>query len=236
MKCLVTMRRTTLAGALVTLLAGSIGCGTFLPVPDDVDKQAAAPTEPESNASSGTERVLTPTDPSTTGVDAGTDTSSAPRKRVVFVTSIVFSAKEVGGIEAADRMCTDLANATDGQLQTRPFVAWLSDDASDVRDRLLQQDGAFVRVDGTAVAPSWEALKTKPLLRAIDLDENGVPHSGRVWTGTSAHGVAFGASCGGWTSESGTGHYGIIGLDQPTWSQESPQACTSRARLYCIEK
>jgi hypothetical protein len=241
------MRPLVFAGALLAGIAGGVGCGAFLPASDDDEQQSAAPTEPEPDStlnpivvpsdqpSGGGATVGSDAGGGSGGTGAGGDATAAPRKRVVFVTSLAFAAKEIGGVVGGDALCTARAKATNGSLNGRTFVAWLSSGTSNAGDRLQLHDGAFVLTDGTLVAASWDALTTKPLLHAINLDETGATRSGKVWTGTSPSGVEAFANCGGWKIDTGTGHYGTIGIDRPTWSSDSPDPCTTKARLYCFE-
>lgn len=186
----------------------------------------------------GSDAAMTP-DSSTVGDSAAPD-GSLPRARVVFVTSTGFAGSALGGVGGGDAKCQSLATASKHAGVTgKKFFAWLSGTGVDAGARTREGGGGpFVRPDGTQVAASPEALVDGTLDAAIDIDERGTPVSGteRVWTGTTAAGVAAADTCGDW-GESVDGLRGMVGAIGPRWTADFKGACAARnERLYCIEK
>lgn len=170
------------------------------------------------------------------GADSGTDSGmdSGLSELVMFVTETVQNAN-LGGIDGADALCaTQAANAG---LQGE-FKAWLSTRSSAVADRLTRANVPYVLVNRTRVADNWDDLVNGSILAPINLDANGQPHTGDVWTGTLANGDSYpDDDCAGFTSSSvGIALCGDSTSTTETWTNRTTPACSVLLRLYCIEQ
>lgn len=140
------------------------------------------------------------------------------------------------GIQAGDEICQAAASAVN---LPRPdgFIAWLSTDATDARDRFTYQ-GPWYRPDGVLVAKDLAELTSGNFNAPINLTERGDYLSNTtVWTGTTASGTAQPDTCQNWTSDS-NGVDGFTGTAYRTdsFSTAFLIACDFQfARLYCIQ-
>lgn len=169
--------------------------------------------------------------------------ASCRRERVVFVTSEKLQPDEIGGLEFADGICRQLAQAA--KLPSfSTYTAWLSDSTTAARDRVFRGEGRYVRPDGAVVADSFAALLAGPLLAPIERDEHGQLVAGAgVWTGTNPDGAAVPGSthCEDWTSAAFADQSGYFGTPAATDSQwtfamvANPTTCLDAAHLYCFE-
>ena len=166
-----------------------------------------------------------------------TPTGAAPSgDRIVFVTSATFTGA-IGGVEAADQTCTDLASGI-GLVGT--YRAWLSDNAGRSPSvTFTRTDAPFVMTSGVRVADHWADLTDGTINNPIVIDERGnqpetVPS---VWTGTDPSGQpASGATCRGWLdgSPAVSGQVGVFDAIGAGWSASVPAACDQSGRLYCF--
>ena len=155
----------------------------------------------------------------------------------VFLSS-EFSDASLGGLDGADATCQRLA---DSQSLGGTWVAWLSDENNDARDRLLG-DGPFDRLDGTRVAEDRAGLLSGNILAAIRVLEDGTfMTSAAVWTHTNADGTKYSsdAPCENWTMASGTfARRGQASDSQlgAAWTSTSGSSCERLRHLYCFEQ
>ncbi|HEY8515392.1 MAG TPA: DUF1566 domain-containing protein [Candidatus Binatia bacterium] len=166
----------------------------------------------------------------------GSPDDSSVGGRCVFVTSKVTNGN-LGGLAGADEFCNQVATVR-GLPGT--YVAWLSDDNTDARDR-LPADGPFKLVTGEVVAGSVAELLSGTLNHAIDTDEWGAKVPLReVWTDSSPAGYRQFTNCNNWTSDTSVGEYGLIGWNTATsseWTEKFLQFCDrNNVSLYCIQK
>jgi hypothetical protein len=133
-----------------------------------------------------------------------------------FVTSLgVGDGGNLGGLEGADAVCTELAGAVDPTLGARTWRAYLGTSGVDARDRIGQ--GPWRNVNLVVVANDVEELHLQEAGEALDstwppmdttiaLDENGEPLENEVHdvlTGSNADGTVLAdATCADWTSSS----------------------------------
>jgi len=174
----------------------------------------------------------------------------------VFVTDTVYQGGLIGGLAGADMKCEARAAAA-GLAGT--YKAWLSGSTTPAAARLTHSTGAYLLVDGTMVAASWEALTSGALQHTINLDPFGAEYTApikctivgglmAVWTstridGTPAEGgTSSGYFCGDWTE---LDHDGLIGnglvgnmraMNSKWTSSNCGLACPDEAALYCIEQ
>ncbi|MBU0535597.1 MAG: hypothetical protein KKE20_01425, partial [Nanoarchaeota archaeon] len=105
-------------------------------------------------------------------------------------------------------------------------------------------------VDGTIIANDWnDLISYSPyyLKNPLNLDENGIVRSGRVWTNTWYTGVrqnllappnARYDSCREWsdTTNGNWGYSGTIGSMTAQWTGYGPTVCSGQNRLYCFRQ
>ena len=163
----------------------------------------------------------------------------------VFVTRAPFQGG-LGGLAGGDEACNNAATAAG---LSGNWIAWLSDETIDARNRI--PDGEYRLVDGTTIVANDLADLTDGMLTApIDQDEHGNPWSPNVWTGTQPDGtlylniVGFGDTCLDWTistnsrnavvgnSSSTDGNWTAFGNQEPLIPQLS--GCVSFLSLYCF--
>ena len=149
------------------------------------------------------------------------------------------------GLAAADAICNRLGAAIPG---SGPWVAWLSDDRSDARDRIPEPgaNGAYVlateasTVIATDLADLTDGILDSPIVR----DETGAFVNDNVWTGTSVDGTAAPYTCAGWSSVSPTlmGRWGTSSDADNVWTHGGDMPCdsgippdpVSTPRFYCF--
>ncbi len=170
----------------------------------------------------------------------------------VFVSSTKFTGGGFGGLAGADAQCQSLADSS-GVNGT--FVAWMSDSTADAKDRITQNSGAYVLLDGTLIADSFADLIDGSLYNPIDITENSTSLSdqadwaAQVWTGSESDGslAATGnfstSTCFDWTSNTtytlNNPVGGIIGStysDATGWSTNYAGKCNFERHFYCFEK
>ena len=163
---------------------------------------------------------------------------------------------DFGGIAAADAICREKAasaNNGEGLGGLGTWVAWLSMDTIDARDRIL--DIPYYRVDGELVGRKFvDAAETrgsftdcdKDLFEAMQLDQNGnvAPGTDNVWTGTDCTGVRDTAvsagTCENWTSMvSGPGirvTVGTLNNGNASWTdRKGAFSCGQDYHFDCFE-
>jgi hypothetical protein len=164
----------------------------------------------------------------------------------VFVTHQLFQGGLLGGFAGADASCTSAANAA-GLAGT--FKAWLSDAQTSAESRMTHSTAAYLLVDGTVVASSWDDLLHASLQHAIDLEETGAIHQApptvmrqiSAWTGTEFDGTYYvdgnDVACNGWNDLHGNGLLGSTTEATRGWTDGGfITLCTDFAALYCIEQ
>ena len=116
---------------------------------------------------------------------------------IVFVTSVSYRG-DLGGLAGADMKCNQLAA---GANLPGTYIAWLSGDNTNARDRIT--DSAYSRVDGVLVASSLADLTDGNIAAPINLDETGGLHQiNTLWTGTRPSGHArTHFTCNSWTTD-----------------------------------
>lgn len=163
---------------------------------------------------------------------------------LVFVTSQTFNGN-LGGLQGADDKCNAEADAA-GLVGT--YVAWISDSATDARDRTTDQ--GYITIAGDIVADSLADLIDGTVGVPVNVDENGMPilagpgiFTG-VWTNTAPDGVNFEQfvgggrdACGDWTTNASdrSAAMGRINETGVQWSGGGgTNPCNNQGRLYCF--
>jgi hypothetical protein len=174
-------------------------------------------------------------------VCAGVVNEPAPlTERIVFVSSTTHTG-DLGGIEGADNICTNLAEAA-GLYRGYKFKAWLSDSTHSPAADFVRSVVKYVNTMGYQVADDYEDLTDYTLDNPIRYDENGhePPEQLLVWTGTEANGelVDIEESCSGWTSDNyeDYGWYGEHGVTVEEWTKHRKTRCRNLGYIYCFEQ
>lgn len=153
---------------------------------------------------------------------------------------------DLGGIEGADEICQNLAEAAGhGDREWRAYLSTQGDDAVNARDRI--GPGPWFNAQGNQVAASLDELHSSAHRLSIfnALDERGrtIPGSGYapnrhdVLTGSQADGTAYPAgqdmTCNNWTSSSDDGAKARVGHhDFANWnSTHDSRGCSQQALI-----
>ena len=164
-------------------------------------------------------------------------------KRIVFVTSEVYSAGAIGGLAGAYFKCQTLANRAG---LNGKFKAWLSDRTGSPAQDFVKSDLPYVTTTGVKVANDWQDLITGDgsgyLDNAIAFDEKGDSTSGYVWTGTNVTGMPDsneGNFCDNWMTSATSGGKAIAGsfsFTKKLWTSSGFAPCYFLLPLYCFEQ
>jgi hypothetical protein len=149
----------------------------------------------------------------------------------VFVTREAYNGA-LGGLTGADAICQDAAVKAN---LPGTWVAWLSDDNTDARDRI--RDGQYeLLLNDTIVAEDLADLTDGSLIAPIRLAEDQLIRTGKVWTGTQTDGTRTGSNCSGWTTvaDSEQGTFGVSDQTDEGWTDDGSQSCIEERSLYCF--
>ena len=182
--------------------------------------------------------------------DAG-NASPDPSRLRIFGTKAAYkgdlrsAGRKLTGIDGADALCQSSA---DGAQLGGTFIAFLSDDRIDVRDRVLD-DGPWYLVDRTTlVFASKSAIGAAPANR-IEKDESGGKPTdfisgadtfGNVWVQEGVPLYWTGGAgdhtetCSAWTDASGVPSEGAVSTNDLGSFPNS--LCNEQHRLLCIEQ
>lgn len=235
---------TLLGAALTSTMLVADGCTDATEAgPDAGPEDAGAPDSSPPSSDSGPD-AQHPSDASPDGAsgDAGADgdagDAGAQRQfdhNVVFVTSSTYVPGDLGGIPAADQLCTNIANDHGFEGE---FIAWLSDSLYDSKERLGDARG-WVRPDGKPVMnfPSNFA-ETRPFYYPIRLDETEADVGNvEVATNTNAVGAVTMGGCGNFTSTTGELAVGVSEGTTARYTFHDHEAygdCGDPYHLYCF--
>jgi hypothetical protein len=164
----------------------------------------------------------------------------------VFVTAGIFTGNfktqgnALTGLRGADEICQ--AEAEDGAVPPGQYVAWLSSDTKNAKDRLPDNTDGYILQDGSVVAIDKDDLLDGFLLVPLNLTATGSGvQSTEVWTGTFDGGLAaVNSTCNSWV-EANPKRVAAYGLLNATggafgWSGEASQPCDGTRRLYCFQR
>lgn len=175
------------------------------------------------------------------------------KAKLVFLSSVAYTAGELGGAKGAHEKCQALAaNAKiDNALN---FKAWISDALFNPADDFSHPVGTpYVRLDGIRIANDWNDLLLNGPDEGIILTETDETLLSKgVWTGTASTGKLHPdtLTCKGWTSSAVAekGIRGLSGVDKQQaaawidwvekrqWTDYASQSCLQAYRLYCVEQ
>lgn len=155
----------------------------------------------------------------------------------VFVTSTSYTG-DLGGLAGGDAKCHDRALASGFTTTANPkiFKAWLSDTATDAKDRLTS-NGPWVRPDGFKIADTKADLLDGLLYTSISQNELGAYARAMVWTGTDSNGIKNADRCNDWTDGTAgfNGRQGFAPATNGVWSAYPIDTCNVVKLLYCFE-
>jgi hypothetical protein len=161
---------------------------------------------------------------------------------VVFVSSTVYTGKEVDGITGAHGHCTELATNA-GLDNADKFKAFISAVGFTPAEHFVHSDIPYVRLDGIRIADDWnDLIQNGPSTGLIVTETKVHLMNGYVWTGTAPDGTMYlpEMTCAGWTSDSPAlkGRVGRVSPDpHPTqWTSDTNPGCHLPARLLCFEQ
>ena len=136
-------------------------------------------------------------------------------------------------LQYADEICNNRAG--NAGLEGN-FVAWLSTDIINAKDRIT--DGIYILTNGTIIAGSKTELLSGTLIFPINLNEKSEESSsGGIWTGTDEFGYSTGVNCYNWTSDSNSveGTRGKPDKKNEKWTNYNNEPCNDDARIYCFQ-
>jgi hypothetical protein len=170
--------------------------------------------------------------------DGGTDAAPLLPRRV-FVTvaeldgQLAYAGKS--GIEAADLACN--TEADDARLGAR-FKAWLSLPGAKASGRFTAPGRDIELPGGEHVAKGFsDLLNVGPRTPIAQTAKKApVAATASVYTGTDVTGDASGRDCGGWTSTSALGTYGVPTPANQWTDVGQPVLCTFKRSVYCFEE
>jgi cysteine-rich repeat protein len=164
-------------------------------------------------------------------------------QRVVFVTEASWAGNDIGGVNGADKKCTDAA-ALIPELDGMKFRAWVSSADESAFSRMgLITAMPYVRRDGETVAAGTAAFALAMLKVPINVTEKGTgladadcaSGTNLVWTGTESTGAAASDTCSGWSLAGQNGKAGNLSSVGVNWTACKIKSCVSLARLYCFQ-
>jgi hypothetical protein len=172
------------------------------------------------------------------------------------------TAADSDGLAGADEFCRAKAVAAVPAAANKAWVAYLSTDTVNARDRI--GTGPWYNRNGVMIAADVDALHTPAknmINKATGLDENGntipgrgdTPNQHDIVTGSNAQGMSSGSNCNNWTSSDPTaatatvGHFdrmGVAGnIDPMSWVEaHASRGCSAeafvptggRGSIYCF--
>ena len=158
---------------------------------------------------------------------------------IVFVSSLSTTGG-FGGLDGADTICQDLAEAA-GLVMPEQYRAWLSVGGDNpAKDRVPLVADPYYRLDGKKIALNSTGLLGAKLLNPLNVTETkGIVGQTRVWTNTQADGTTAStkSDCQSFSSpeETDTGRVGLVGKTDGTWTDTGGLAsCQWYGRLYCF--
>lgn len=166
-------------------------------------------------------------------------------KTLKIFLALVSSHGGFGGLSSADAKCNAAASSSSLGLSSN-WKAILSDSGTNAVDRLPWSWGTLKSVSGTTIVDGgYNDLWDGTLDSGINVDANGTPVTGNVWTGTSIEGIKYNAAGStdsqyyntNWaTSGVGTAIYGSIGSTSGQWINMGTYAAGYVGLyLYCME-
>ena len=226
-------------GGLLSTSLGLVAClGYGSPIDESGDLSTRLPERGQAQSAEDSSVVDDPPSNPTPTADAGAPADAAPpdaaKKPLRAFVSSALRTGNLGGVTAADQLCTTLA--TTAKLGGT-YRAYLSVAGADAIDHITSA-GPWQLVSGEIVADNKAGLTAGALKHLIDKDENGMTPPAaedRVWTATGPNGRLATPNCGQWT---GTGT-GLVGearnANTGEWTALQAEGCDQVNRIYCFE-
>ncbi len=157
----------------------------------------------------------------------------------VFVTKDTYNA-DFKSVQKADKNCQDVAHDV---LPGKKFVAFISSNFSNARDRLINQYNRpwylFTSVPAK-IANNKNDLLDGAIIQSINADERGnyIGNPKFVWTGSNFDGTnKTGFNCNNWTTQKASikGTRGGSDKSDSKWSDQPDATCIQQYRLYCFQ-
>ncbi|MBL9101046.1 MAG: hypothetical protein JNL82_08820 [Myxococcales bacterium] len=162
--------------------------------------------------------------------------------KLVFITSLEYTGKDVNGVTGAHQHCKDRAAAAalDNSDKFKAFISAAEVYPAD-SEQFAHATLPYVRLDGIRVADDWQDLVSEGPTSGITISEEKKTLEAKfVWTGTDPKGELFlpEHTCAGWSSDSpamkGAVGWSVAGPTQ--WTSETLLSCDYTGRLYCFEQ
>ena len=164
-----------------------------------------------------------------------------------FVTSMNYDALQIGGVEAADSICTAEA-VNNGLLGS--YAAWLSTPESPAATKFAQggpwrtydpKYDLWVKLVATNIGDLIDGTLHAPIHYTASGKAKG--DNCLVWTGTTPKGNAtppignLGGSCGQWSTVTAgsTAMAGQCDKQNQAWTAAGPRECSEKLALYCLQ-
>jgi Protein of unknown function (DUF1554) len=157
-----------------------------------------------------------------------------PKGKRIFVSSTTVDGN-LGGVEGADRVCQELADAATLGGSWKALVSTSSQSGVD----RMANVGPYYRLDGEKAFETREEMRGVPLV-AIDVTDafTQLPSDG-VWTGMTFGGIPTGDTCDDWHSNADglVALLGDLAQSDDRWiDYGGGGACSDAWRLYCVEQ
>jgi hypothetical protein len=177
--------------------------------------------------------------PGSVTTDAGSDAETGSDvPNLVFVSSMKVAPGTLGGVAAADALCTSLATAAGIPGH---YVAWLGSSAATAPSHLGATARGWVRPDGRPFADTVVDIVQQHVWYPLRLTEAGDdvatsndPSDLVVATGTELNGSTSIYTCSDYTSPSAAVSSGLADDAPFGWDTNMGGACATPARLYCF--
>ena len=158
---------------------------------------------------------------------------------LVFVSSQPIVPASLGGVAAADALCTTLAGNAG---HPGHYVAWLGTSTQSATTRIGGTARGWVRADGRPFADTIVDVALGRVWYPLRLTESGddLALTGSaadlvVVTGTNADGTSDTNTCGDYTTATISGVMAGLADNAPYgWNSNMGASCTGSARLYCF--
>lgn len=152
-----------------------------------------------------------------------------------FVTNSTYYGS-LGGLVGADLKCTE--NAEQGEGLPSKWIALLSTDSVNAKDRLPINMGALFDLNGNRIISNGvDDLFDGSLENPFGVTQFRTTVSGDVWSGTKSDGTSNDINCNSWTN--GGFIYpsnGVLGNTNSAWITGEPAACNNSSnRIICVE-
>ncbi len=156
---------------------------------------------------------------------------------LAFISSVAYPTN-LGGMAPYDLRCNQLASAAGiNNAAGDAFVAWMSDDNSNVLSRLGATASGWVRMDGRVFAADRNKLLGGQILNGVRYSQVGGDMGDQpVLTGTRSDGSTAGTQhCSNWTVDTGSGLLMGVSMSGPSaWTGDTGTSCVFDQPVMCL--